>query len=383
MTSLQQFTADHRYLVKVVEKKTGFVDPVLFDADDSYSVLLKNARGHDPLPVDGVLIRTWEPSYPQVEDGVLLGMRIWEIQGVRFASVVLNYEHIRRTGLEFIAVERKHYSTLRKIANQLAAQPKAQSVAPVMPDGYEKVLWENTIGFLEQQNIDRYQKYGVRAHRGVLLNGSPGNGKTMACRWIWEECRNRDWERRLVTPDKYRAARQQGEVEDLFQVFDRGVIFFDDMDMALRDREKTGETEDQSVFLTALDGMKVKSGVVFVFTTNCSLEMIDRAFKRPGRIDLALSFKLPDADLRRQLVRRWHQDIRDHIVDESVVAATDGNSFAEIEELKNLLIMQFLNNGVWDWDRTFRQFHLSRNVLNSARRKVGFHANGNQTVRPR
>jgi len=345
--------------------------------------LLKNARAYEPLPIDGVLIRTWERSYPQVEDGILLGMRIWEIQGIRFASVVLNFEHVRHKGLEFIAVERNQYPTLRKIANQLAAQPKAQSVAPVLPEGYENLLWDNTIGFLEQRNIERYQKYSVRAHRGVLLNGPPGNGKTMACRWIWEECRNRNWERRLVTPDKYRAARQQGEVEDLFQVFDRGVVFFDDMDLALRDRERVGESEDQSVFLTALDGMKVKSGVVFVFTTNCSLDGIDRAFKRPGRIDLTLSFRLPDAEMRRRLIRRWHQDIREHIMEESVVAATDGNSFAEIEELKNLLIMQFLNNGVWDWDRTFRQFHSSRKEFATSHKKVGFLASGTETVRPR
>ena len=75
--------------------------------------------------------------------------------------------------------------------------------------------------------------------------------------------------------------------------------------------------------------------------------------------------------------------MRDHVVEESVVAATDGNSFAEIEELKNLLIMQFLNNGVWDWEGTFRQFHQSRSELTSARRTVGFQASGPETVRPR
>ncbi len=250
-----------------------------------------------------------------------------------------------------------------------------------MPEGYEKLLWDNTIGFLGQENIERFAKYGLRAHRGLLLTGPPGNGKTMACRWIWEECRDRGWERRLVTPDEYRAARQDGEVEDLFRVVDRGVIFFDDMDLALRDRERIGETDDQSVFLTAMDGMKVKSGVVFVFTTNCSLDMLDRAFKRPGRIDLTLSFKLPDANLRRKLIQRWHQDIRDHIVEDSVVAATDGNSFAEIEELKNLLVLHFLNHGTWDWDRAFRQFHSSRTELATPRTRLGFHASASESVR--
>ncbi len=164
-----------------------------------------------------------------------------------------------------------------------------------MPNEQLDLLWKNTIGYLEGTNLERIKAYGGRAKRGVLLTGSPGNGKTMACRWIWEACRQRRWEYRLVTPDNYRSARSNDGIEDLFSVERRGIIFFDDMDLALRDREKVAETEDQAVFLRAMDGIQVNEGVVFVFTTNCSLDLIDRAFKRPGRLDLVLHFKAPDA----------------------------------------------------------------------------------------
>ena len=76
---------------------------------------------------------------------------------------------------------------------------------------------------------------------------------------------------------------------------------------------RSHETEDQAVFLSAMDGITVNEGVVFVFTTNCSLDLIDRAFKRPGRLDLVLHFKAPDAELRRQLIERWHADIRGNL----------------------------------------------------------------------
>ena len=62
------------------------------------------------------------------------------------------------------------------------------------------------------------------------------------------------------------------------------------MDVALRDRDTVKETDDQAVFLAALDGIEVNEGVVYVFTTNCPLDLIDPAFKRPGRIDLVLHF---------------------------------------------------------------------------------------------
>ena len=244
---------------------------------------------------------------------------------------------------------------------------------PILLQDQLDLLWKNTIGYLESNNIERIKIYGGRAKRGVLLTGAPGNGKTMACRWIWEACRQRRWEYRLVTPDNYRAARANDNIEALFTVERRGIVFFDDMDLALRDRDKIAETEDQAVFLSAMDGIEINEGVVFVFTTNCSLDLIDRAFKRPGRLDLVLHFKAPEASLRRRLIERWHEDIRAHLDIEQAVSSTDGYSFAEIEELKNLLVMNFMETSAWNWSWALKQFDINRHELNGRpRRHVGF-----------
>jgi hypothetical protein len=65
----------------------------------------------------------------------------------------------------------------------------------------------------------------------------------------------------LVTPDAYREARGSCNAKEavaaLFRVEKRGVVFFDDMDIALRDRDTVKETDDQAVFLGALDGLTV------------------------------------------------------------------------------------------------------------------------------
>src|SRR5205823_5756594 len=147
----------------------------------------------------------------------------------------------------------------------------------------------------------------------------------------------------------------------------------DDMDLALRDRETVQETDDQAVFLGALDGIRVQEGVVFIFTTNCAPELIDRAFKRPGRLDLVLHFKVPDAGMRRQLIGRWHEDVRAGIDVETAVSSTEDLSFAEIEELKNLLIMHYLDAGHWSWSWALEQFEVNRNELSSRPlRRLGF-----------
>jgi hypothetical protein len=128
------------------------------------------------------------------------------------------------------------------------------------------------------------------------------------------------------------------------------------------------------VFLGALDGISVAQGVVFVFTTNCSLDLIDRAFKRPGRIDVVLHFDAPDADLRGRLIGRWHPEIRAALDVERAVAATDGFSFAEVEEVKNLLIMRHGETGGWDWDWALRQLDRNRREpgAGGGKRRVGF-----------
>ena len=376
---LQQYAADHRYLLDAVARAAGFQDPLALDLDDFNMPLLKAARKGEILPIDGVLVRDWDPDNRRIYPGIRMGLRMYRIEDVRFVRVRFQTEdNLNSSGVDFIAVDRCDYRRLYKIALRCRRDFEPPSKRPVLPHVQAELLWQNTIGYLDRANLRRIKKYGGRAKRGVLLTGAPGNGKTMACRWIWEECRRRRWDWRLVTPDAYRAARETDCIDELFSVERRGIVFFDDMDLALRDRETVRETEDQAVFLSALDGITVNEGVVFVFTTNCALELIDQAFKRPGRLDLVLHFQAPDPELRQRLIEGWHEDIRAHLDIDEAVASTEGYSFAEIEELKNLLIMRFMDHSEWDWRWALDQFDINRKELSKRpARRVGFGALNN------
>jgi hypothetical protein len=77
--------------------------------------------------------------------------------------------------------------------------------------------------------------------------------------------------------------------------------------------------------------------------------------------------------LRRRLVERWHADIRAALDLDAVIATTEGHSFAEIEELKNLLILRHVDAGSWDWNWALKQFEINRHDLHrKKRRRVGF-----------
>ncbi len=373
-SQLQQYAADHRFLLEAAARQAGFASPVAVDMDEFYTPLVKAARRGPLSPLDGVLVRDWDPDNRRSMPGVQLGMRLYHIENVHFVRICFTHNNdLNCWGLDFVVVDSKDYHRLYKIALRCRRDSEPLCAPPILAQDQLDLLWKNTIGYLESGNLARIKSYGGRAKRGVLLTGAPGNGKTMACRWIWEACRRHRWEYRLVTPDNYRSARESDTIKQLFTVERRGIIFFDDMDLALRDRDRIAETEDQAVFLSAMDGIEINEGVVFVFTTNCSLDLIDRAFKRPGRLDLVLHFKAPDAELRRRLIERWHADIRDHLDLDTAIASTDGYSFAEIEELKNLLVMHFMDTNTWDWSWALKQFDINRHELSSRpRRHVGF-----------
>ncbi len=381
MIRLQDYTADHRYLLDVAARDGGLIDPVALDLDEFAEPLLKASRRGEFMAIDGMLVRDWDPANRRSSAGLQLGMRLYEIEGLRFVQVLARHaDTFHYYGLSFVAVSRRDYRRLYKIALRCRRDAEPPAPEPVLPPGQADLLWKNTVGYLETFNLERIRQYGGRPRRGVLLTGSPGNGKTMACRWLWEACRKRNFEYKIVTPDEYRQARNScaaaESVRELFTLERRGLVLFDDMDIALRDREVVKETEDQAVFLTALDGLSIKEGIVFVFTTNCALELIDRAFKRPGRIDLVLQFEAPAAELRRRLFERWHADIRAVLDLDRAVADTQSFSFAEIDELKNLLILHFMDTGIWDWPQALRQFSLNRAELSRRHRHIGFGTNG-------
>lgn len=353
------------------------IDPVAF-APSGYAAYLLRCATRGPLvPLDGVLLRDWMTGGRHYAPGTQFGIRLYTVGEIRFARVVATIETDNSPdSYDFYVAARSDYIKLFRIALRASKERAPGDIPPVMPAEQLDVLRQNSIGYLDRQNLRRIRALGGRPKRGLLLTGPPGNGKTSACRWLRNECNRIGLEHREVGPDAYQAARRScnpvQEVKDLFAVHRRGIIFFDDMDVALRDRTTVKETDDQAVFLGALDGMEVNEGVVYVFTTNCPLALIDPAFKRPGRIDLVLHFEKPDATLRRELVDRWNEEVRAGIDIDAAVDDSRGFSFAELEEVKNLLILRYIDAMEWDWHWALRQFHENRQELAAKERHVGF-----------
>lgn len=377
MTPLASYSADHRRLVEATARVAELVDPVAFTPSSYAYYLLKSATRGPLIPLEGALLRDWMTGGRHHYPGTQFGIRLYTAGRIRFARCVSGLDNdYSAEAYDFYVVSRADYVNLFRIAKRASLERTAGDIPPVMSADQLEVLRQNTIDYLDRRNLRRIRELGGRPKRGLLLTGPPGNGKTSACRWLRNECLRLGLEHQEVGPDAYQQARQSCNpvqaVKDLFSVNRRGVIFFDDMDIALRDRNTVKETDDQAVFLSALDGIDVHEGVAYVFTTNCTLDLIDAAFKRPGRIDLVLHFERPNGELRRKLIERWHPDVRAGIDLDRAIEETTDFSFAEVEEVKNLLILRFIDVKEWDWSWALHQFRSNRLDLKEKERLVGF-----------
>lgn len=86
--------------------------------------------------------------------------------------------------------------------------------------------------------------------------------------------------------------------------------------------------------LNEMDGLREDAEIFFILTTNRPDTIETALAGRPGRIDQAIEFPLPDADCRARLVALYGSglSVSDDVV-ERIVARSEGVSAAFIKEL--------------------------------------------------
>jgi cell division protease FtsH len=298
----------------------------------------------------------------------LCSLRIGQ-QTVPLVQVVLPYLPNSDTPDDFWVVQQRDLPIVSRYVRRLT-RSALRTVPPVMVEDERRRLWQNTVGFLRSPR-EPFRRFRIAKKRGVLLLGAPGNGKTMACRWLSGECSKAGLKWRSVTSQEYRSARQDNSLGELFHLDRPGVVLFDDFDLGIRDRDQVSPNEDHSTFLSELDGMASRGGVVFLFTSNARLSQLDPAFRRPGRIDVIMEFRAPDFALRRRYLSEcWQTEIAAQLDLDEIATVTDGLNFAELEELRKLLVLDYLETDEWNWPRAWQAFNTGRGPNNT--RKIGF-----------
>jgi cell division protease FtsH len=260
---------------------------------------------------------------------------------------------------------------LYRLARHMHRSDRAAScpIKPMLAEGMLDRIWRNSLYFLKQSN--QLQKFGVRVRRGLLLSGPPGNGKTMVCRWFKELCRQAGVAYGMVNSGDIEKSYRDGSLPRLLRSWK--VMFFDDIDAGYFTRSGPN-APISSALLSAMDGVQDDGLSIRFFTTNESAGLLDKAFCRPGRIDCLFYLDNPDGVLRRRFFQGWPESIRRHVDLERLADETEHYSFADLDEIKTLLVTRHLlsGNGTWDWEEALREFRRRNETTQHNEKTAGF-----------
>ena len=211
-----------------------------------------------------------------------------------------------------------------------------------MPEVKEEL--RDIVDFLKHP--EKFDRLGAKIPRGILLNGSPGNGKTMLAKAVAGEASvpffsvsGSDFVEVFVGVGASR-------VRDLFTQAKRQspcIVFIDEIDAVGRQRgiglgggnDEREQTLNQ--LLAEMDGFSTEHGAVIVLAATNRPDVLDKALLRPGRFDRIIEVPYPDLQARADILKVHAKNIKlDKSVDLMQIArGTPGFSGADLANLIN------------------------------------------------
>ena len=193
------------------------------------------------------------------------------------------------------------------------------------------------------KNPAAYAKKGIRMPKGVLMEGEPGNGKTLFAKAMAGEAKVNFIATKATDFESMFMSIGPMKVKTLFRKARRHapcIVFIDEFDGIGTKRNYSGsgiETENTRIvtaLLNELDGFEPASGVLVLAATN-SIHALDEALIRPGRFDLKFSVPYPSTAEREKLVQKYSKSHTAECSAQLLAKMFDGYSCAKIESVLN------------------------------------------------
>ncbi len=212
----------------------------------------------------------------------------------------------------------------------------------ILPKTTLDLLDRNIINFANQRK--RLAEFGLSTKKGLLFYGPPGTGKTHTIHYLAGAMQGHTT--LLITAEQVGLL---GEYMTLARLLQPSIVVIEDADLIAHDRNEMGSACEEVLLnklLNEMDGLRPDTDVFLILTTNRPAALEAALASRPGRINQAIEFPLPDEVGHRKLVQLYSRGmvVPDDVV-EATVKKTDRVSASFIKELM----------------RRAAQFHLERN----------------------
>jgi len=203
---------------------------------------------------------------------------------------------------------------------RIEVSTKLNILADTTVDKKPRVTYEEIGGLKEQieklreivelplRHPEVFQRLGIEPHKGIMLYGPPGCGKTLIAKALASESEANFFS--INGPEIMN--KYYGETEArLREIFKEarenspGIIFIDEIDAIAPKREEAfGDVEKRVVaqLLALMDGLSERGNVIVIGATNRP-ESVDPALRRPGRFDRELEVGVPNVDGRIEILQ--------------------------------------------------------------------------------
>lgn len=250
------------------------------------------------------------------------------------------------------------------------------------------------------RNHKQYMEHGVRIPKGIILEGSPGNGKTLLAKAIATEMEVSFLQANAADIGGILVGKGSQDLKKIFRHARKNkpcIVFLDEIDAIGRKRVDSGSDANNdgnrtvTSLLTELDGFDDNEGIFVIAATN-RIDSMDDALVRPGRFDRKITIKNPDYKTRLELIKMYTKNkaLSSTINTNDLAWKFSGLSCADIENCINEAAIHAISRksdviDVSDFEQTIIQQRIRGYLLNDEehiyqRELTAFHEAGHAVM---